>query len=142
MGVQAYVFFNGECRKAVEYYAEVFGTEPPRIMTYGDAPRSEGVELREQDKDLVLHTYLDLNGGRVMFSDSGPGTSVTVGSNFSLVVGFADETGLRAAFAKLKVGATVHHEVQATFFSKCYGYLTDRFGIGWQLVIEEAGGQG
>ncbi len=40
MGVAPYVNYNGNCREAVEFYAKVFGTGAPRIMTVGEAPPS------------------------------------------------------------------------------------------------------
>jgi PhnB protein len=41
-----------------------------------------------------------------------------------------------AAFNKLKKGGEVIMEVQETFFSTCYAYLIDRFGVSWQLNYE------
>ncbi|MBP2636995.1 MAG: hypothetical protein H6Q72_2902 [Firmicutes bacterium] len=38
MSVDVFLNFNGNCREAVEFYAQVFGTEKPQFMTFGDAP--------------------------------------------------------------------------------------------------------
>jgi PhnB protein len=45
MSVDVYLNFNGNCREAAEFYAEVFGTEKPQIMTFGEAPHSHQVKL-------------------------------------------------------------------------------------------------
>ncbi len=38
MSVHAYVNFDGNCREALDFYRQVFGTEAHKIMTFGDAP--------------------------------------------------------------------------------------------------------
>lgn len=70
MSVDAYLNFNGNCREAVEFYAEVFGTEQPNIMTFGETPPNPEFALPEEAKDLVMHTRLNINGSNVMFSDT------------------------------------------------------------------------
>ena len=72
MTVDVYLNFNGNCREAAEFYAEVFGTEKPQIMTYGETASSDFV-VPEEAKDLVLHTRLNISGSNVMFSDVYPG---------------------------------------------------------------------
>ena len=39
MSVEVYLNFNGNCREVIEYYADVFGTDKPKFMTFGDVPR-------------------------------------------------------------------------------------------------------
>jgi len=39
-------------------------------------------------------------------------------------------------FAALKEGSKVSMELQETFWSKCFGSLTDKFGIIWNISIE------
>lgn len=43
MAVNAYLNFNGNCREAVEFYAEVFETEKPQIMSFGDSPPNRNI---------------------------------------------------------------------------------------------------
>ena len=43
---------------------------------------------------------------------------------------------MKSLFHKLKEGGTVGMELQETFWSKCYGSLTDKFGIGWQFSYD------
>lgn len=133
MAVQAYINFNGNCREAVEYYSEVFGTEKTKIMLYGDTPPDPGFPLTEETKNMVMHTFLNIKGSMVMFSDVPPGMPFVVGNNISLVVSSKDMDEIKSVFNKLKVGGTVGMELQETFWSKYYGFVTDKFGIGWQL---------
>lgn len=133
MAVDVYINFNGNCREAVEFYAEVFGTEKPQIMTFGETPPDPNFTLPEEAKNLVMHTRLNISGSNVMFSDTFPGMPFVVGNNISLVVNSKDMDEIKSLFHKLKEGGKVGMELQETFWSKLYGSVTDKFGIEWQF---------
>jgi PhnB protein len=133
MAVDIYMNFNGNCREAVEYYAEVFGTEKPEIMTFGETPPDPNFALPEEAKDLVMHTRLNIRGSNVMFSDVFPGMPFVAGNNISLSFGSKNIDEIKSLFNKLKEGGSVGMDLQETFWSKCYGNLTDKFGIEWQF---------
>jgi len=137
MAVEVYLIFNGNCREAVAFYEQVFQTEKPEIMTFGDAPRDPNHPLPEGTENLVMHTRLSIWGSTVMFSDTFPGSPYTIGNNVTLAVVSDDEAQLRQAYEGLKEGGKVSMELQETFFSKCYGSLKDKFGIEWQISHEE-----
>jgi PhnB protein len=133
MAINVYLTFNGKCREAVEFYAQVFGTEKPQIMTFGESPSDPNYPLPEDAKDLVMHTRLMISGSNVMFSDTFPGTPFVEGNNISLAIVSENVDDLTSYFNQLKEGGTVGMELQETFWSKCYGMVTDKFGIQWQL---------
>lgn len=133
MAIDIYINFNGNCREAVAFYAEVFGTEQPTIMTFGEMPPSEDFVLPEEARNLVLHTRLTLNGSIVMFSDVFPGSPFVEGNNISLTLSSKSMDEIKSLFTKLKEGGAVSMDLQETFWSKCYGSVTDKFGISWQL---------
>ncbi|QGQ98147.1 glyoxalase/bleomycin resistance/extradiol dioxygenase family protein [Paenibacillus psychroresistens] len=137
MSVDVYLNFNGNTREAVEFYAEVFGAEKTNFMTFGEAPPHPDYALPEEAKNLVMHTRLNIDGSNVMFSDVFPGSPFIAGNNISLSIVNADMDGMKAAFDKLKEGGTVVMELQETFWSKCYGSLTDKFGIIWQFSYDD-----
>ncbi|MFJ7825321.1 VOC family protein [Psychrobacillus sp. NPDC096623] len=136
MAVDVYLNFNGNCREAAEFYAEVFNTDKPEIMTFGEAPQHPDFALPEEAKDLVLHTRLNINGSNVMFSDTFPGSPFVEGNNISLAFVSKDEEEVKSVFNALKEGGKVSMELQETFWSKCYGSLRDKFGIEWQFSHE------
>ncbi|MDW0117047.1 VOC family protein [Sporosarcina thermotolerans] len=137
MAIDVYLTFNGNCRQAAEFYAEVFNTEKPQIMTFGEAPKDPNYSLPEEAKDLVLHTRLDINGSNVMFSDTFPGSHFVQGNNVSLAFVSNDMEEIKRVFGRLKEGGKVAMDLQETFWSKSYGSLRDQFGIEWQLSYEE-----
>ena len=133
MTVNVYLTFNGNCREAVDFYAQVFGTEKPQIMTFGESPSDPNYPLPEDAKDLVMHTRLTISESVVMFSDTFPGTPFATGNNISLAIVSGNVDDLTSYFNQLKEGGTVNMEFQETFWSKCYGMVTDKYGIQWQL---------
>lgn len=136
MALNVYLYFNGNCREAVEFYAKVFKAEKPRIMTYGDAPRNRELPLPEEAKNLVIHAQLNLDGSNVMFSDVYPGSPFVAGNNISITLVKQNIDEVKSIFTLLREGGSVGMELQETFWSKCYGQLTDKYGVHWQLSYD------
>jgi len=133
MPIDAYLNFNGNTREAVEFYATVFNTEKPQIMTFGDAPENPEYKLPEEAKNLVMHTRLNINGSNLMFSDTFPGHPFVQGNNVYLSFSSNDLEELNSVFNKLSDGGKVEMPLSETFWSKAYGSLTDKFGIHWMF---------
>ena len=133
--INPYINFKGNCREAVEFYAEVFQTELQPIMLYGDHESSE-YPLSDEAKNMIMHTFLNIQGNRLMFSDVPDGMPYTVGNNITLTIVSEDIEEVKALYEKLKVEGTVVMEFQETVWSKGYGNVIDKFGIGWQVNVE------
>lgn len=133
MAVDAYLIFDGNCRKAVEFYAKVFKTEPTHLTTFGEQPQHPVFKLPEEAKDLVMHARLDIDGSNVMFSDNFPGQPFVAGNNITLALISKNIDDLTSWYEQLKIGGKVGMELQETFWSKLYGQVTDQFGIHWQI---------
>lgn len=136
MKIHPYINFQGNARDAVLFYADVFGAEPPRIMTYGDMPAGPGGKKDESLKDKVMHAGLMVHGNHLFFSDVPPGTPFQAGGSITLLVESKDAGELKQWFQRMKEGGTVIMDIQETFWSKCYGYVTDKFGVGWQFNLD------
>jgi PhnB protein len=137
MPVQVYLNFNGNCREAVEFYSKVFQTEQPQIMTFGDSPSDPQFPMTDEIKKLIMHTFLMIEGSKVMFSDVPPDMPFIQGNNISLILGSNNIEKLKSMFHQLKEGGTVQMDLQETFWSKCYGFVTDKYGIGWQFNYDD-----
>jgi len=133
MAVDVYFNFNGNCREAVEFYADVFNTGAPHIMTFAEAPPNPEYKLPDEAKDLVMHARINIKGSNVMFSDVFPGMPYVQGNNITLAFVSSDLEEIKSVFHKLKEGGTVNMELQETFWSKCYGSIKDKFGTEWQV---------
>ncbi|WP_127533607.1 VOC family protein [Paenibacillus kobensis] len=139
MSINVYLNLNGNCREAVEFYAQVFETGQPNIMTFSEAPPNPEYPLPEEAKNLVMHARIEIEGSTMMFSDVFPGMPFTVGSNITLSYVTEDEDKVRSVFNRLSDGGSVTMELQETFWSKQYGQVTDKFGILWQVNLGNGG---
>ena len=82
-----------------------------------------------------MHTEIDLGGAVIYFCDTPPEYPVKTGDNIAISVAFDDLESAKAAYEALKEGGDVNMELQETFWSKCFGSLTDKFGINWQVTL-------
>jgi PhnB protein len=133
MSMSLFINFNGNCREAVDYYAEVFGSEKSRLLTFGEMPADPNMPLPEEAKNLVAYVDVKVLDFVLMCSDVFPGTPFVQGNNITICVGTEDIEMIDTLFNKLKEGGTVTMELQETFWSKRYGMLVDKFGIPWMF---------
>ncbi|MDR2516612.1 MAG: VOC family protein [Spirochaetaceae bacterium] len=130
MSLDVFLTFDGDCRKAVEFYAAVFKRPAPeQIMTYGQNPGGSS----EQDKDRILYASMPMFGQNVMFSDCPSGIAYRKGNNIMLTIGLSDTGEIKRIFQELSEGGEVYMPLDKTFFSELFGMVCDRFGIIWQL---------
>jgi PhnB protein len=133
MSIDLYFYFDGDCRDALNFYADAFGVpRTDQIMTYGQMPNYDGPDA---DKDKILHAYLPIDGTSVMFSDVPAGQPYTRGTNISPTLSLESEDDVRRIFGALGEGGHVGMPLGKTFFSPVYGMVTDRFGITWQIGV-------
>lgn len=136
MPIHPYLNFNGNCRDAVTFYADVFHHAAPEIMTFGDQPGPDGQPVPSEMANLVLHTRLSIHGSSLMFSDAMPDGPVSFGDNVTLAVVTDDLDAIHREFEALAVNGRVLMPLQETFWSKAYGMLEDQFGVQWQFSHE------
>lgn len=132
-----YFVFNGETKEAVKLYAKVFNAKNVTISTFGDLPPKPEHPVPAEAKDLVMHALIELEEGKMMFSDTYPGSQqVTIGDNITIAYFSKDEEEIQTIFNSLAEGGNITMPLQETFWSKCYGQVTDKFGVLWQLSHE------
>ena len=136
MAIENFIYFNGNCRQAVEFYAEVFGLDTPQFMICGDAPGITDFVGTDEDKQkgLIMYAGLKIKGSTVMFADAPNNKKVQMDSNVCLTINCETIDETHEIFDKLKAGGKVNIDLQEVFFSKCLGSLTDKFGLNWFVV--------
>lgn len=133
--VHPYIVFNGNCREALAFYAEVFGAQP-RILTFGEGKEDPQWPMPGNARDLVMFAELLVEGSRIMFSDLFPGMPYAQGNHMSLAVVLTDRPRAEELFKRLSESGQIEMELQDTEWSGCYGSLIDKYGIGWQINLE------
>lgn len=136
MKVEPYLFFNGRCEEALGFYKHVFGAEQTFLMRNSESPEPPPTALPPGWEDKVLHAALKIGETIVMASDGcGPGAPAFQG--FSLSVELPDAEAAARTFDALADGGTMQMPLAKTFFSPCFGMVTDRFGMGWMLIVND-----
>jgi len=136
MAIENFIYFNGDCRQAVEFYAEVFGLDEPQFMICKDVPGIPDFVGTDEDraKGLVMYAGLSIKGSTVMFADAPNNNEVRMDGNVCLTVSCETIEETHEIFNRMKDGGKVKIDLQEVFFSKCLGSLTDRFGVNWFVV--------
>lgn len=130
--VQPYLFFGGLCDEALAFYRTALGAEVEMLLRFRDSPMPPppGV-LAPGFEDKVMHASFRVGDTTLMASDGcQPGANF---SGFSLSLSVTTEAEARRLFDALADGGTVTMPLAATFWSPCFGMLTDRFGVGWMV---------
>lgn len=136
MQIQPYLFFNGQCEAAITLYREVLGAEVLMLMRHRDSPEpAPPGMLPPGSEDKVMHATLRIGDSTLMASD-GRCAGEAVFNGFSLSVSMPDAAATERAFAALSAGGQVVMPLGKTFWSPCFGMVTDRFGVGWMVTIE------
>jgi len=136
MRISPYVAFNGNCAEALAFYEKAFGAKP-KIVRYKDAPADADYQPAPGTEDLVMHADLKIGGEMIMCADMPPEYSVKIGDNITIMAEFDSLDAAKKAFDVLKEGGKVDMELQKTFWSACFGSLTDKFGISWNISVQE-----
>lgn len=139
MPIEPYLFFNGRCEEAIAFYEQAAGARVEMMMRYDDSPETcpDGM-LPEGWGAKVMHASLGIHGTRVMMSD-GNTSERAVFRGFALSLAVADEPTAGRVFTALAEGGHVVMPLGKTFWSPCFGMVTDRFGILWQVTIPGEG---
>jgi len=132
--IQPYLFFGGRCEEALEFYRTALGAEVAFVMRYKDspAPMPPG-SIPPGFEDKVMHATFSIGGSTLMASDGNEEGNKFDG--FSLSLACPTPAEAESAFAALAVGGQVGMPLGKTFWSPCFGMLTDRFGIGWMVTV-------
>lgn len=132
--IEPYIYLNGNCEEAIDFYEKVFEGTEKKIMYYKDMPQNPDYPVPEVLKDKVLHAEMTIYGTRVSFSDIEE--KVNPSLMISLAVRFSNPDYVVGTFNQLKEGGEVFMALGKQFFSPMYGWVKDKYGISWQLISD------
>ena len=136
MNVQPYLFFEGRAEEALNFYTKALGTKVDMLMRNREAPEAPppGM-LPPGSENKVMHASFHVGDTEVMLSD-GRCSGKPQFNGFSLAISARDEATVRRYFNALADGGSVTMPLGKTFWSPCFGMLTDKFGLGWMVSVE------
>ncbi len=133
--IEPYLFFGGRCEEALEFYENILEAKRVMLMRFDEMPDSppEGM-IAPGWGNKVMHSSVFIGDSVVMMSD-GCGTDKVKFDGFRLSIAPENEEKAKEIFEALSVGGTVEMPLGKTFWSPCYGMLTDKFGLGWMINV-------
>lgn len=138
MQVQSYLFFDGRCEEALEFYKKALGIKVEMLMRFSDSPDPLPPGMIPPGSERkVMHSAFRVGDSLVMASDGNCGNKPSF-SGFCLSVDATDAAHADQLFAALVDGGKVQMPLNKTFFSPRFGMLTDRFGVGWMVIVPQA----
>jgi len=135
MQLQTYLFFDGRCEEAVEFYKEVLGAEVTMLMRFKDSPEPpQPGMVPPGSEDKVMHMSFRIGETTVLASD-GRCQGKPSFQGFSLSLTVPNESEAERRFAALADGGQVQMPMTKTFFSPRFGMVADRFGVSWMIYV-------
>lgn len=134
MKAQTYLFFEGRCEEAIEFYQATLGAQVLMLMRNRDSPDQTNMQPGTEDK--VLHASFTV-GETVLMASDGQCSGTPRFGGFSLAVYGRDKAEAQKLFDALSAGGQVHMPLTETFFSPAFGMLADRFGLSWMVMVDQ-----
>lgn len=128
--INAYIGFNGDCRKAMEFYKKCIGGEL-MIQLVGESPIAG--QCPEAVHGHVLHSSLTQGSIVLMATDMTGPDGYIKGNNVALSLNCSSEEEINSFYAKLSGGGKILDDLKASFWGALFGCFTDKFGITWML---------
>ncbi len=130
-----HLWFDTQAKEAAEFYTSIFpNSRITHITTLHDTPSG--------DTDIVS---FNLSGFSFMAISAGP--LFTFNPSISFMVNFDPsqdanaKENLDALWQKLADGGEVLMPLQEYPFSKHYGWIQDKYGLSWQLILTDPDGE-
>ena len=136
MNVQPYVFFDGKCEEAVEFYKSAVGAKVDALMRFKDGPPETQAQMAPGSKDKVMHCAFKIGDTQILASDGQCGGKPNF-QGFSLTINAADDKEAEKLLGALGKGGKVTQPLTETFFASRFGMLADKFGVNWMVLAEK-----
>jgi PhnB protein len=136
MLVQSYLFFDGRCEEALEFYRRALGAETTMLMRFKDSPEPPPPGCAPSSDNKVMHSSFRIGDTIIMASD-GRATGKPNFDGFSLSLSVASEAEADRRFNALADGGEVIMPLGKTFFSPRFGMVSDRFGVKWMVILPQ-----
>ena len=135
MQVQPYLFFDGRCEEAIEFYRRAVGAEVTMLMRFKESPEPQSPgAVPPGSENKIMHASLRIGDSTVMASD-GRCLGRPAFQGFSLSLTVSDDAEAERRFAALAEGGQVQMPLAKTFFSSRFGMVADRFGVSWMVIV-------
>ena len=128
LGVNPYITFKGNCRKAIEFYKNALDAEVLFVQTVGESPMSN-----IGPPENIMHSTIKVGDSTIMMSDDPSPGPPSGDSNISLAIGLNDPEKAEELFRNLSRDGSVIMPLGKTYWAEAFGMVTDKFGVRWMV---------
>jgi PhnB protein len=137
MQVQPYLFFDGRCEEAIDFYKKTLGAKVEMLMRFKENPDGKDNPMcAPGSEEKIMHSCFKVGDTSVMASD-GYAKGNPEFKGFSLSITAKTETEADKMFNALAEGGQVQMPQMKTFFSPRFGMVADKFGVGWMVIVAQ-----
>jgi predicted 3-demethylubiquinone-9 3-methyltransferase (glyoxalase superfamily) len=130
-----HLWFDTEAREAAEFYCKVFpDSKVLHTVKMHDTPSGDGEFV---SFNLSGHDFLAISAGPYFKINA----SISFILNFDPSQDTNAKENLMALWDKLIEGGTTLMPLQEYPFAKLYGWVQDRFGVSWQMMLTNPTGE-
>ncbi len=136
MQIQPYLFFDGRCEEAIDFYRRTIDAKVTHLIRFRDVP-GQNCSPGPVNENKVMHAALRIGETTILASD-GQCQEKPSFEGFSLSLNAADDGEAQRLFSVLSEGGAVQMPLSKTFFASQFGMVKDRFGLTWMVVAGSA----
>jgi predicted 3-demethylubiquinone-9 3-methyltransferase (glyoxalase superfamily) len=128
--INPFLWFDDNAEEAVNFYTSVFGDSKIKTTTrYNEA----SADAAGRSKDSVMTVAFNLSGQPFVAINGGP--VFKFNPSVSFFVHCKTENEVEELWNKLSDGGKILMALDKYSFSEKYGWLEDKFGVSWQIII-------
>jgi predicted 3-demethylubiquinone-9 3-methyltransferase (glyoxalase superfamily) len=128
--ITPFLWFDDQAEDAVNFYVSTFKNSKIKSMNrYGE----EGAKVSGRKKGSVMTVSFEIEGQTFNAINGGPVFMITPAISFYVNCDTVEE--IDSLWVKLSEGGTVMMELDKYPFSEKYGWIQDKFGVSWQLIL-------
>ena len=128
MSMRPFITIEKRANEALEFYESVFPSFTLKSRTHHAEPHN----------DLVMVAVFSIQGQEIMISDSFISHEWKINPGISFFADLQSKETLENLAASLSDGGKVHMPVGNYGFSSLFGWVEDKFGVNWQLNVQES----
>ena len=124
--VNTYLYFNGNCEEAFNFYKSIFNSEFQYIGRYRDIPEVARQNFPHCKDEHIMHITLPISNET---------------KYFSLYVKADSKNEADRLFSALSKEGEIKLPISDQFWGSYYGICLDKFGINWKISFNSDNGE-
>lgn len=132
MNVNPYLFFNGKCEEALEFYKTAIDAKVGMMMRFKESPETSP-GCTPSDANKIMHASFNIGDSPIMVSD-GMNKGAPNFDGFAISINVADGAQVDRYYNALAVGGAAVQTPTETFFAKKFAMVKDKFGVHWMVI--------